>query len=106
MKDEDYATPLDHYFGYINKRQGETAEDEERKQLEVIRGLGLDLIVPPTYNIEKGAFDEPKLLDRSGAPVNLEEIDVFELARLRGTNVSNLKELKSNYNARLEAQQE
>ena len=31
VKDEDYATPLDHYFGYINKRQGETAKDEENK---------------------------------------------------------------------------
>ena len=24
MRDEDYATAHDHYFGYINKRQGET----------------------------------------------------------------------------------
>jgi hypothetical protein len=39
----------------------------------------------------------------AGAPVNLEEIDVFELALLRGTTVSGLKELKSDFNARLEA---
>ena len=42
----------------------------------------------------------------TGTPVNLEEIDVFELALLRGTTVSGLKELKSDFNARLEAQQE
>lgn len=71
--------------------------------MEVIRSLGLDVLLPPTYNIERGVFEEPKLLDRTGAPVNLEEIDVFELAFLRGTTVSGLKELKSDYNARLEA---
>lgn len=27
LKDEDYATPDDHYFGYINKRHGLTDTD-------------------------------------------------------------------------------
>jgi hypothetical protein len=61
------------------------------------------VLLPPTYNIDRGVFEEPKLLDMTGTPVNLEEIDVFELALLRGTTVSGLKELKSEYNARLEA---
>lgn len=107
MKDEDYATPQDHYFGYINRRQGENAKDEEKKQLDVIRSLGLEVMLPPTYNVDKGVFEEPKLLDpRSGAPVDLEEIDVFELARLRGTNVTGLKELMNDRNQRIEEQKE
>lgn len=68
-------------------------QDEEKKQLEIIRSLGLEVLLPPTYNIDRGVFEEPKLLDVSGSPVNLEEIDVFELALLRGTTVSGLKEL-------------
>ena len=28
VNDQDYATPQDHYFGYINKRQGLTEEKE------------------------------------------------------------------------------
>lgn len=68
-------------------------QDEEKKQLDVIRSLGLEVLLPPTYNIDRGVFEEPKLLDVSGSPVNLEEIDVFELALLRGTTVSGLKEL-------------
>jgi hypothetical protein len=100
LKDEDYSTPHDHYFGYINKRQGETRKDEEMKQMEVIRNLGLEVLTPPTYDLEKGVLVEPKTLDSSGKPVNLEEIDVFELARLRGTHVGNLRELMNDRNAR------
>ena len=62
--------------------------------------------MPPTYNLENGIIEEPKLLDRSGTPVNLDEIDVFELARLRGTSVGNLKELMSERNQRIEEQKE
>ena len=106
MKDEDYGTPHDHYFGYINRRQGETPKDEERKQMEVIRSLGLEVLAPPMYDLEKGVLQEPKTLDTSGVPVNLEEIDVFELARLRGTTVSGLRELMTDRNARADEQRE
>jgi hypothetical protein len=98
LKDEDFATPQDHYFGYINRRQGETAQDDQKKQMDVIRSLGLEVMLPPTYNIDKGVFEEPKLLDSKGKDINYDEIDVFELAKLRGTNVTGLKELMNDRN--------
>ena len=102
LKDEDFSTPHDHYFGYINRRQGETRQDEERKQMEVIRNLGLEVLTSPTYDVDKGVINEPKTLDTSGQPVNLDEIDVFELARLRGTTVRGLRELMNDRNARID----
>ncbi len=72
--------------------------------MDVLRGLGLEMMMPPTFNIEKGIIEEPRLLDRTGKPVNLDEIDVFELAQLRGTNVSGLKELMNDRNQRIEEQ--
>lgn len=74
--------------------------------MDVLRGLGLEMMMPPTFNIEKGIIEEPRLLDRTGKPVNLDEIDVFELAQLRGTNVSGLKELMNDRNQRIEEQKE
>ena len=103
LKDEDYSTPHEHYFGYINKRQNENEKDEFKKEMEIMQSLGLDIVLPPTYNIEKGVFEEPKLLDASGTPINLDEIDVFELARLRGnSSIAGLKELMNDRNARIE----
>jgi hypothetical protein len=63
LKDEDYSTPHDHYFGYINKRQMSDAEKEKKKELDIMKSLGLEVMLPPTFNIEKGVFDEPKMLD-------------------------------------------
>jgi hypothetical protein len=40
------------------------------------------------------------------AKFSLEEIDVFELARLRGTTVSGLRELMTDRNARADEQRE
>jgi hypothetical protein len=31
LHDEDYATPNDHYFGYINKMQTVTAQNEQKQ---------------------------------------------------------------------------
>jgi hypothetical protein len=94
LKDEDYATPDDHYFGYINKRNTLPKGAEQRKEQEIVNSLGLDLFIPPTYNLETGAFEEPKILDaRTGLPIDLNDADVFELARLRGTSIQGVKEL-------------
>lgn len=93
MKDEDYTTPHDHYFGYINQRQAETPKDEEAKHLDVIRGLGLEHLLPPTYNLETITPQKPKPAPQLPANVNLDEVDVFELAKMRGTNVYGLREL-------------
>lgn len=94
LKDEDYATPEDHYFSYINKRNTLPKGAEERKEQEIVSSLGLDLFIPPTYNMETGFFEEPKIIDaRTGLPIDLGEADVFELARLRGTSIQGVKEL-------------
>lgn len=94
LKDEDYATPEDHYFGYINRRNTLPKGAEERKEQEIVNSLGLDLFIPPTYNMETGVFEEPKIIDaRTGNPIDLAEADVFELARLRGTSIKGVKEL-------------
>lgn len=51
------------------------------------------MILPPNFNIETGRFDEPKLIDQYGNVVNEDEMDVFELARLKGVKVTQLKQL-------------
>ena len=97
LKDEDYATPEDHYFGYINKRNALPKGAEELKELEIVKSLDLDLFIPPTYNMEKGEFEEPKIIDaRTGVAINIDDADVFELARLRGTGIRGVKELMNN----------
>ncbi len=96
MKDEDYATPDDHYFGYINKRHGLTDTAEKDKELQIMKNLGLELYLPPTFNIETGKFEEPKYLDpATGLYINESDMDVFELARLRGTSIRGVKELNN-----------
>ena len=61
--------------------------------------MGLDLFIPPTYNMETGVFEEPKIIDaRTGLPIDLAEADVFELARLRGTSIMGVKELMNKQN--------
>lgn len=63
LNDEDYSTPHDHYFGYINKRQMSTDAQINKKELDIMHNLGLEVMLPPTYNIDKGVFEEPKSLD-------------------------------------------
>lgn len=58
-----------------------------------MKGLGLEVYLPPTFNIETGKFEEPKLYDENGKMLDENEMDVFELARRRGTTVSGLKEM-------------
>jgi len=70
---------------------------EELKELEIVKSLDLDLFIPPTYNMEKGEFEEPKIIDaRTGVAINIDDADVFELARLRGTSIRGVKELMNN----------
>ena len=99
LKDEDYGTTEDHYFGYINKRNSLPKGAEQIKEQEIVSSLGLDLFIPPTYNMETGVFEEPKIIDaRTGLPIDLAEADVFELARLRGTSIMGVKELMNEQN--------
>ena len=56
MKDEEYATPDDHYFGYINKRHGQGDSAEKEREMSIMKSLGLELYLPPTYNVESGKF--------------------------------------------------
>lgn len=95
LSDNEYSTPDDHYFGFINKRQGVTTAEEKENELKIMKGLGLDLYLPPTFNVETGKFDEPKLIDENGNVVNEDEMDIFELARLRGVSVRKLTELNT-----------
>jgi len=55
----------------------------------------MEVYLPPTFNIETGRMDEPRLIDEQGNIVNEAEVDIFELARLRGTTVRELMELQS-----------
>ena len=93
INDEDYNTPQDHYFGYINKMQQTTDTKEKARELDVMGGLGIEVMLPPTFNIDTGKFDDPVFLDKNGNPINEEEMDIFELAALRKLPVSALKEL-------------
>ena len=69
-----------------------------KKELEIVQSLGLDIYLPPTYNLTTGRFEEPTILDaKTGLPINPEEADVFELARLRGTSIRGVKELMNDH---------
>ena len=66
-----------------------------------MKGLGLDVFLPPTFNIETGKFDEPKLLNPvTGQVVDVDEADIFELALMRGQRVGKLQDLESKENVR------
>lgn len=66
MNDNDYATPQDHYFGYINKRYQD--EELKAKERQVIENLQLDTVLPSYYNIDSNKFDLKKEVfkDKSG----------------------------------------
>jgi hypothetical protein len=49
--------------------------------------------------LETGTFEEPKIIDaRTGLPIDPNDADVFELARLRGTSIQGVKELMNDQN--------
>jgi hypothetical protein len=60
-----------------------------------MKGLGLELLMPPTFNVETGVFEEPKVVDSKGNFVNEEEMDIFELSRIRGVPVGQLRTMMS-----------
>lgn len=91
VNDKEYATPNDHYFGYINKKQGITTKQEKQDELQIMNKLGLEVYLPPTFNLETAEFDEPKLLDEKGQVLNEDEMDIFELAQRRRSRVSDLR---------------
>jgi hypothetical protein len=66
IDDKEYSTPSEHYFGYINRRQGQTQAVAKEEELKVMKSLGLEVMLPPTFNLATGKFDEPALLDASG----------------------------------------
>lgn len=49
------------------------------------------MYLPPTFNMETGKFDDPKLLDEAGRELNEDEMDIFELAMRRGSKINDLK---------------
>lgn len=62
--------------------------------MSILKSLNLELFLPPTFNVETGKFDEPKYLDTAtGLYINESDMDVFELARMRGTTIRGVKEL-------------
>ncbi len=95
MNDNDYSTPQDHYFGYINKRYRD--EEHMAKERQVIENLQLETVLPSNYNIETGNFDKDKkkdvFLDENGNQIKAEDMDIFELARQRGVTPRELEEL-------------
>ena len=60
-----------------------------------MKSLGIELYVAPSFNIQTGNFDPPKIIDADGREIKEEDMDIFELAKLRGTTVNKLKELNS-----------
>lgn len=56
MTDQNYSTPSESYFSYLNKRKKESASDLERER-HVISNLGLERILPPYFNVETGKFE-------------------------------------------------
>ena len=49
--------------------------------------------------METGSFEEPKIIDaRTGLPIDPNDADVFDLARLRGTSIQGVKELMNEQN--------
>lgn len=91
VDETQHTTPNDHYFGYINRRQGQSQEASKQDEIEVMKSLGLELYLPPTFNLETGRYDDPKLLDEQGKPLDESEMDVFELARMRRTSINDLR---------------
>jgi hypothetical protein len=83
VNDQDYATPQDHYFGFLNKRQEVTPQKEWKQELEIMGSLGLEVMLPPNFNPESGGFDQPPLVDEHGQPIDEAQMDIFELARRR-----------------------
>jgi hypothetical protein len=80
MKDSDYATPSDHYFGYITKRL--LNESENEKERDVMESLELEKVLDPVKRIV------PNINPKEEEQVNLDEVDIFELARSRGVRVN------------------
>jgi hypothetical protein len=69
-------------------------ESELRNQeLDVVKGLGLEYVLTPVYDLETGGykFDEAAVKDglnltqrdSDGRILNEDEMDIFELARMR-----------------------
>ena len=91
LEEQEYSTPSDHYFGYINRRQAQTQAGAKEEELKVMKSLGLEVLLPPTFNLATGKFDEPALFDATGQALDEHEMDVFELARMRGSSVNKLR---------------
>lgn len=53
MNDNDYSTPQDHYFGYINTRKG---VDDKKREREVLSGLGLETLLSEDF--QKAILDD------------------------------------------------
>ena len=55
-------------------------------------------MLPSYYNIDTGRFDlktNEKFTDKDGNPIKEEDMDIFEIARLRGVHLNELEELMS-----------
>ena len=48
-----------------------------------MKDLNLGFVMPPTYNVESGKFEEPKLVNGKEE----DDMDIFELARMKGITV-------------------
>lgn len=62
-----------------------------------MKSLGMELFMPPTFNVETGTFDDPQYVDARGNVLSEDDMDVFDLARIKGTTVSKLKQMDKNY---------
>lgn len=67
-----------------------------------MKSLGMELLMPPTFNVETGTFDDPQYVDARGNVLSEDDMDVFDLARIKGTTVSKLKQMDKNYNRQVE----
>lgn len=98
MNDKDYATPQDHYFSYINQRKD---GDDKLREKEVLQSLGMEAFISPEYkpkileDTEKNMNGNQVYLDENNQAIKPEDMDIFELARHKGTRIAELDELKS-----------
>jgi hypothetical protein len=66
IDDTDYSAPQDHYFGFINRRQGETQEERKSHELEILKGLDLSSVISgDTQDIIYSLKEEPEVIQHN-----------------------------------------
>lgn len=103
MTDQQYGTPADSYFAYINKRKKDydTTEAELMREKMIIEELGLKNRLPNYYNVDKNTFEIQssqeeimKELKEVDPNAELDPIEIERINALRQKNIDKLIEEK------------